>query len=206
MDVTVIVGTFGDPYWIALAQARAIPSAQALGVRVIHEHADALHRARNRALWQVTTPFVVCLDADDELDPGYVEAMATGTADLRAPAVSYVKFNGHARPPYVPKVAGHTHDCTGECLPAGNFLVVGSMARAQLLRDVGGWEDWVLYEDWALWLRCWTAGATVETIPTAIYIAHFRPDSRNRAPTMAFKNQIHHEIVTAILPNEAAVA
>lgn len=197
MDVTVCVCSFGDRHWQELAESRAVPSAigQAPVIRV---HGDTLHGARNTALERVRTDWVIYLDADDELEPGYVETLAAGAADLRAPAVRYVRGR-QARAPYVPRVAGHRHDCTADCLPAGNWLVVGTMARTSLLRQVGGWEPWPVYEDWALWLRCWRAGATVEAIPQAVYRAHVRPDSRNRAPAMNRKNQVHHEIVAAIL-------
>ena len=138
------------------------------------------------------------LDADDELEPGYITALQAGACDLRAPAVRYVapdRFQA-AR---MPRVAGHDHDCTADCLPEGNWLVIGTMARTQLLRDVGGFEPWPIYEDWALWLRCWKAGATVEAIPAAVYRAHHRPDSRNRAPAREVKDQAHRDIHRAVL-------
>lgn len=206
MDVTVVIGTFGDPSWEHLARARAIPSAAALGVPVIHEHAATLHDARNAALAQVDTEWVVHLDADDELEDGFIDELARGTADLRAPAVRYVR-EGILRPARMPRVAGHRHTCTGDCLPAGNWLVVGTAVRADLVREVGGWEPWPVYEDWALWLRCWVAGATVEAVPSAVYRAHVRSDSRNRAPAMHVKNQTHHAIVDTVLhgsPGRAA--
>jgi glycosyltransferase involved in cell wall biosynthesis len=212
LDVTVAVCSFGGREWQVLAESRAVPSAIAQAP-VIRVHGESLHDARNTALDRVETEYVIFLDADDELEPGYVEQMAAGTADLRAPAVRYVKPNGRAREPYVPVVAGHRHFdyhgrviCSADCLRDGNWLVVGSLARTGLLREVGGWEPWPLYEDWALWLRCWHAGATVEAVPQAVYRAHVRPDSRNRAPAMSFKNRVHHEIVAAVLGEQQVAA
>lgn len=196
MDVTVVVGTFGESSWADLARARAIPSAEALGVPVIHVHGDALAEARNAGIQEVTTEFVCCLDADDELEAGYFDHMATGTADLRAPAVRYVRRHG-ADPPIVPKVAGHTHACDADCLPYGNWLVIGTVAPAELVRSVGGfrWFDWS--EDWDLWVRCWQAGATVEAVPAAVYRAHVRRDSRNRGPARATRLAQHQAIARA---------
>lgn len=205
MDVTVCIATFGDETWAGLAHERAIPSAAALGVPVVHVHAATLHDARNAAVARVETEFVVHLDADDELDPGYLQAMATGTADLRAPAVSYIR-GGRARGAYVPRVAGHEHDCSADCLRDGNWLVVGTMVRAAMVRAVGGWRDFAVYEDWDLWLRCWLAGASVEAIPAAVYRAHVRRDSRNRAPAHALKEATHRAIVRANLPGLASAA
>jgi GT2 family glycosyltransferase len=195
--VTVAVATFGGSEWIRLANQRALPSARDLGVPTVHAHASTLHDARNAALAQVATEWVVHLDADDELEPGYIKAMATGTADVRAPAVRYIQGN-HASPPAVPHVAGHDHhDCVAECLAYGNWLVVGSMVRAGLVREVGGWRDFTWSEDWDLWLRCHLAGATFQAIPAAIYRAHVRRNSRNRSASRAARLAAHRAIAAA---------
>jgi GT2 family glycosyltransferase len=156
-----------------------------------------LAEARNEGLRQVQTEWTIFLDADDELAPGYVDAMATGTADLRAPSVRYIK-GSRTQEPYVPKVAGHDHKCSGKCLKDGNWLVIGAAARTEVLRDVGGFREWDCYEDWDLWLRCWMAGATVEAVPSAEYIAHVRADSRNRKHPMRFRNRVHAQIVESV--------
>lgn len=196
MDVTVAVATFGDHSWRQLAAERAVPSAEALGVPVVTCHAETLHDARNGALDQVCTEWVCHLDADDELEPGYFTAMATGSADVRAPSVVYV-VDGIPKPPWMPRVAGHSHRCRAECLVDGNWLVVGSVARAELLRSVGGWRDFDWSEDWDLWLRCHLAGATFQAIRPAIYRAHARPDSRNRGADQATKLAAHQAILEA---------
>jgi len=196
VDVTVVIGTFGADEWRALAGSRALPSVE--NAPVIHVHGDTLAAARNEGLGQVTTEWVTFLDADDELTPGYFEAMDRGTADLRAPSVEYV--SGHrVQRPFVPKVPGHKHECSGECLLKGNWLVIGTVARTELVRGAGGFREWSVYEDWDLWLRCWVAGASVEAIPNAVYRAHVRSDSRNRAPSVQEKNRVHREIVGSVL-------
>ncbi len=195
MDVTIVVSTFGGAEWQELAESRAIPSAIEQAP-VIHAHGDTLAKARNQGLQAVESEWVIFLDADDELTPGYVDSMRQGLADLRAPAVEYVGTRVQA--PYVPKVAGHRHDCSGDCLVDGNWLVIGSAAKADILREVGGFREYEVYEDWDLWLRAYLAGASVEAVPAAIYRAHVRSDSRNRAPSMQVKNRVHYEIVKAI--------
>ena len=194
MDVTVVVATYGDDSWHQLAWDRAIPSVR--DVPVVHAIGSSLHDARNTGLGKVRTPWVCFLDADDELEPGYFDHMANGSADLRAPSVRYVR-DGRSRPAIVPQVAGHRNACTAECLPYGNFLVIGTTAPTQLVRDVGGFRDFDWSEDWDLWVRCWQAGATVETIPAAVYRAHVRRDSRNRAPTREVKHAVHQAIAAA---------
>lgn len=196
MDVTVAVATYGDYAWVDLASRRAIPSALALDVSVVHTHGNTLDEARNAALERVETEWVVHLDADDELAPGYMDAIAAATADVRAPSVSYVR-RGRPDRARMPKVSGHIHACVADCLAYGNWLIVGSAVRAELVREVGGWRDFQWSEDWDLWARCWLAGATFEAVPGAVYRAHVRHDSRNRAPTRAVKMEAHRAIARA---------
>lgn len=196
MDVTACCGTFGDKAWVQLAMTRAIPSANRLGVPVVHCHAGTLHEARNGALEQVTSEWLFFVDADDEVEHGFLTQMATGSADVRAPAVRYVR-GGRAQLPGMPRVAGHTHACTAACLTQGNWLVIGALVRTELVRAVGGFRDFEWSEDWDLWLRCHLAGASFEAIPSAIYRAHVRPDSRNRSASRATRLAAHHAIAAA---------
>lgn len=200
MDVTVVVATFGAPKWGELARQRAIPSAKRLDVPVVYSHGTTLHEARNSGLDQVATEWVCHLDADDELEPRYFEHMAAATADLRVPSVRYMR-NGFNQGVRMPRVAGHDHDCEPGCLLEGNWLVVGTVARSQLLRDVGGWHDYEWSEDWDLWLRCHLAGATIEAVPAAVYRAHVSYDSRNRAADRATIDRTYDQIRRANLPH-----
>lgn len=198
MDVTVCIGTFGDSSWEHLARTRAIPSA-AEQAPVIHEHRDTLHEARNAALEKVETDWVCHLDADDELEPGFMAHMAQAEADLLVPSVRYVL--DRPRQAIMPKVHGHRHQCSAECLPQGNWIVIGAVVMTDLVKRVGGWRDFAWSEDWDLWLRCWKEGASIEPVPEAVYRAHVRADSRNRAPDHDFKLSVHEAIYRANFSN-----
>ena len=194
MDLTVCVATYGDREWVDLANHRAIPSAESQTL-VVHYHGETLHEARSELLAVTTTPWVCFLDADDELEPGFVKHMGAGTADIRVPAVRYISANSTPGA-YIPRVAGHRHDCTGECLPFGNWIVIGAVARTAVAQNVG-WRDWACYEDWDFWLRAWQTGASIERCPSAVYRAHVRPGSRNRAGTPQERLQVHRQIAMA---------
>jgi GT2 family glycosyltransferase len=195
--VTVAVATYGESHWADLAATRAIPSVKDLNARVIHIHGETLHAARNEALMRVKTDRVIFLDADDELEPGFIPAMLAATGDVRVPQVRYVTPRRDTKPRF-PRVAGHDwHDCTADCLAFGNWIVIGACVPTDLLRKVGGFRDFEWSEDWDLWVRCWQAGATFERVPEAIYRAHVRPDSRNRAPERAVKHAQHQAIARA---------
>jgi glycosyltransferase involved in cell wall biosynthesis len=194
---TIVIGTFGGDDWKRLARGRAIPSAMAQGCRVVHVHADTLHDARNTALDQVETPWVIHLDADDELEPGYVANMMSADGDVRAPMVRYVQRGRAVSRPRFPRVAGHSHECSGDCLPYGNWIVIGAAVRTDLVRQVGGWRDFVWSEDWDMWLRCYLSGAEVRRARRAIYRAHVRSGSRNRSRTSDERLAAHRAIAAA---------
>lgn len=203
LSVSVITGTFGDPAWQRLARERAGASVPD-EIPWLHAHADTIGQARNAALERVTTEFVVGLDADDEL-PGmaYFEAMATGTADVRVPMMRYL--HGDRVRLWQPRVAGHTHDCTAACLEAGNWVPIGACSRTALLREAG-YHDFDWSEDWATAALLARAGATFELIRGAEYIAHVRPDSRNRGASREAKDAAHWAIHRAVWPERYAEA
>lgn len=202
LDVVIAVSTYGSDWWRDMAQRRALPSARRQGVEVIHSHGVTLAGARNESVERAgEAEWIVHLDADDELEPGFLAAMAVvaeSGADVLAPSVHYVRPGSVSRG-VMPHVYGHGHHaCVGACLPEGNWLVVGAMVRTALVRAVGGWRDWDVYEDWDLWLRCWLGGGRVEAVPEAVYRAHVRSGSRNRSLTAQRRNQVHHEILASV--------
>jgi glycosyltransferase involved in cell wall biosynthesis len=192
-DFTICIGTFGGNDWVQLADSRAVPSAKAQGCKVIHRHASTLARARNDCVALADTEFVVHLDADDELEPGYIEALAAAQGDMRVPGVRCVRDGRHAGT-FMPQVYRHRHACSGDCLQFGNWIVVGAGVRRQLVLDVGGWLEWEVYEDFCLWQRSWLAGAEIVAVPDALYRQHLREGSRNHSLPAERMNQVHEEI------------
>jgi glycosyltransferase involved in cell wall biosynthesis len=166
----------------------------------VHHPEGTIATARNEALSRVTTPWVVHLDADDELEGGFGvylsrAADADQTIDVWVPEVRYIHPDGAPGTAHWPRVAGHTdHECSADCLPYGNWVVVGAAVRTDLARSVG-WEEWPWSEDWALWLSCYNRGATFGRAPDAVYRAHVRAESRNQRGVSML--EVHRSIARA---------
>lgn len=180
MDLTICVATFGDREWVELAHERAIPSAQEQDCPVVYVHGDSLALARTEAMAQASTEFVCWLDADDELAPGYAEAIMAGTADMRAPALVEQFPNGNRV----------RVDVEGRDFERLNPCCIGTAVRRSLLTFP--WPEFRAWEDWAFFLRLYRRGASLEHIEGATYVQHVRPLSRNRSLTQA--RRLHEEI------------
>lgn len=188
MSVSIIVGTYGDrAVWHQLA-CRAISSAekQTVPAQIIYVHGSTLQDARNVGAERAEGDWLIFLDADDELDPKYVEAMLAGKGDLRQPAtLGIVDGKEDPFPVVIPK----------KPLLDGNYMVIGTMCRRDLFEQVGGFHDYPIYEDWDLWIRMWIAGAIPEPCPEAIYRVHVQQESRNnqdRNIQVKYYNQIRN--------------
>lgn len=192
MNVSVIVATFGGIDWKGMGQRTAREHD------AIHIHLDhgTLAQARNLGAETATGDWLCFLDADDSLAPGYFEAMRAslpsgGGRWLLAPAVSYVGRRGQQGNARVPQQIP---------LRQGNWMVIGTLVQREVFLEVGGFQEWPIYEDWDLWTRCWLRGAEPVAVPDAHYVARVRPESRNRGPSRAMKLRYHREISQANFP------
>lgn len=171
MDVTICIATFGDESWSRRALTYAWPSAvrQAKTVAV---HEASLPAARNLAAQIATTEWLVYLDADDQLAPGYIDAMAAASGDLRAPALVEVWPDGTQSPV----------DLTSRDIEHMNPCCIGTAIRCETVLQIG-WQSWPAWEDWAMFLTAHRRGARIEHVEGATYLASVRPRSRNRSVT-----------------------
>lgn len=178
--ISIVITTYGEEAWRELAWSRAYPSTVEQGaeeVLVHHSTQPTIGPARNEAAMKAKGEWLIFLDADDELQPGYVAAMRSAAAlnqgqVLLQPAVLYLrKGRPVGRPMIIPD----------RNLRKDNYLVIGTMLRREQFVEVGGFNDYNHgFEDWSLWAKCWKAGARVVPVPEAVYRAHHNPQSKHR--------------------------
>jgi len=175
VELTIVVATFGETKWIDLAAARAIPSALAQGVPVVSIHGGtSIADARNAALEMVETEWMVHLDADDELEPGYVDALrAAPPGDLLAPSIRLI----------VDGIPGEVRSLAARDMDHLNPCVIGTAVRRSAIEAAGGWLDEPAWEDWSLFRRIWYVGGMIAEAPDAVYRIHVEPNGRNSTVT-----------------------
>lgn len=204
--ISIIITTYGADHWPIIAEERAYPSAikqDAHQVILHHEPGLEIGPARNAAARQATGEWLLFLDADDELEDGYVSHMIEAACTkgrpepaLLQPSVCYVR-KGHKGPvTLIPE----------KDLSSDNYLVIGTVLRRSLFTQVGGFNDYPHgFEDWSLWAKCWKAGARVFPVPQAVYYAHINPQSKHRTMWRDRKTQVatHLRVQAELFPEIA---
>lgn len=173
--ITICIATFGSDEYRDLAWSRAYPSTIGQGAQVVinHEPEGTCASARNMAAKQAAGDWLVYLDCDDELAPGYIEAMQNA-ANGPAMYLPQTAFARHGRP----KPAHFLPSCS---LRDGNPMIIGTMVPRKQFLQVGGFTEGVeLFEDWMLFAQLWKNGLQVIQVPDAVYVAHMVRNSRNR--------------------------
>jgi glycosyltransferase involved in cell wall biosynthesis len=191
-DVAVIVATFGEDRWAQLARTVAVPSAEAErpAELIVHHGAagEQLHQARNDAAGLARSEWLCFLDADDQLEPGYLAALLSASGDLRAPAVRYVPEDAL---PGAPDPPAQTFERRN--ISTMNPCVIGTLIRRQLFEEAGRFWPERAWEDWSLFRRAWLLGATIEHVPSAVYRVTVNAAGRNS--TVDRPHTLHREIL-----------
>ena len=176
MSISVLVATFGDREWERLADERTLPSLrrQDRGWELIARHQDEgpVTSSRNACAKEATGDWLLFVDADDELAPGFFGAMERavereGTNGDRLLLTPALNRPGRSRKAFfLPE----------KPLSDNNWLVIGTLIQRDFFWEIGGFDEQDPHglEDWSLWTRAAAAGARVVKVPDAVYIAHTR--------------------------------
>lgn len=197
--VAVIVAYYGDEkIWRPLAD-RASKSVigQQDAISVLSS-SDTLAKARNNSALNLPVEWLIFLDADDELSPGYTEAMlvaadANPEASIFKPATFGVYEDGSEdeKPVMIER----------RNLLKSNHIVIGAMVKRDLFVTAGGFRELPALEDWDLWLRlALEFDAKIVEVPDAVYRVHVRQDSRNK------DIRAHHDAYLDITRRAAPIA
>jgi len=189
VDVQVIVTTWGHPSWAGQASRIAIPSV--LGeARVYHHHEDlaaSAGAARNAAV-EIADPqeWICFLDADDRIEPGYMEAMEThmeGWHDLLVPAL---RLPGKTKPQFYPD---------RNIIDGLNPCPIGTLIHRRLFELAGQFWGEDAWEDWSLFRRAVLVGGKIRFAEGAVYDASNTTKSgRNNVRN---PKKLHREIIEA---------
>lgn len=143
-------------------------------VRVVRQDNRGLSAARNAGIAAASSEYVCCLDADDRIEPTYLEqAVALLESDRSLGFVgSWVRFFGDASGVW------QTRDFEADQALVGNFTSVASVFRRDDWAMLGGYTETMRdgFEDWEFWIRLASAGRRGATIarPLLLHRRHGR--------------------------------
>lgn len=144
------------------------------GFQVIDQANAGLGAARNAGLRAATAPYVLMLDADNRIDPGFLQE-ATALLDREGAAVAYCDRQEF----------GERSSLVEQRMPGFPELLVGNkvdacaVLRRSVLDEVGGYDDALRdgYEDWELWIRLLAEGHGSVHVPGRVFAYRVRSGS-----------------------------
>lgn len=171
LEVVVVDDGSTDPATIALLDTANWPRT-----RIIRQANAGPSAARNTAIRAATGEFILPLDADDRIDPAYVEkAMAAFVAD-QALGVVYCRATrfGAAQGRW------QLPDYSLRELVIDNVIFVSGVFRKADWERVGGFDEHLLHgvEDYDFWVKLVNAGCRVHQLDEALF--HYRVQAESR--------------------------
>lgn len=141
-----------------------------------------LSAARNRGLAEATAEYVCWLDADDLIEPTFLEKCL-----WRLEAMPHLSFTkgftiGFGAKQYFWRHGFHE----GEIFLKENRVDPTSVMRTSVARTIGGFDEMLRtgLEDWDFWLRAANGGFWGDTIPEALNWYRCNPGHLDRFPNL----------------------
>ena len=152
--------------------------------------------ARNMALQRCTGKYILCLDADDLIDPRYMEQAVAAMEEDPSLNVVYAKADRFGE-----ESSWELPDFDMGTMLARNCLYVTSFFRKQDLDDYGvkGFDLSFVngYEDWDFWLTLFEAlphEPKVLQLPEVLFHYRTRSDSRNKGVSDEILAEIRRQL------------
>lgn len=161
---------------------------QAGKIKAIYQENQGVAAARNNGIRAATQEHIVCLDADDRLDPRYIKTLLPVLHRDRALGVAYAGLmlfheRGQQTTGFPPEFHWESqalpHNPPSTCIPCA------AMFRRDMWERVGGYQQvWAPGEDAEFWTRGLSTGFTAKRVteePLFWYRGHSESASRTKA-------------------------
>ena len=166
--------------------------------RVIFQKNQGLARARNNGIAQARGEYILPLDADDYIDPTYIEkALIILEKNHRLSlAYGYVRLFG------AQDSLWKTGEYNIEKLKKENIIPSCSMFRKSAWKKVGGYEsDRYQYDDWTFWLKLAAAGCYGRLIPEVLFYHRKHFDQESMTDSLRRKHEEYYQKIKDRLPH-----
>jgi glycosyltransferase involved in cell wall biosynthesis len=158
---------------------RTLEELEREGMRVVRTANRGLSAARNTGIALTRGRYVCCLDADDRLDPTWLErAVPLLDADDAVAFVSHwMRAFGDQEWDWTPV------RCDLSILLDVNTVNGAALVRRAVVEDAGGFDETMREgcEDWEFWIRVTSRGHQGIIVPEVLYRYRRREDSMSRS-------------------------
>jgi glycosyltransferase involved in cell wall biosynthesis len=138
---------------------------------IIHDENKGLSAARNTGIENAKGDYILCLDADDTLEPDFIEL----TVDQDDIVATYQNEFGARNE----KLRWLEHPVLSDFMEY-NQIPAGCLFKKELWEKVGGYDEAMRegYEDWDFWVRILKeTDATITTMPFYLFNYRIHSDS-----------------------------
>lgn len=153
-----------------------LAALEAAGYYVVHQENRGLGAARNRGIEQATGAYILPLDSDNRLLPGFPDAAIRALDENPSVGVIYgdrLEFGLRSGVVQVPEF-------DLDLLLTGNYIDACAVIRKHLWSECGGFDSAMPYqgwEDWDFWISAAGCGWRFHHLPGAMFEYRVRPGS-----------------------------
>lgn len=176
LEVIVVDDGSSDPG----AVPRVLGGGPDAGVRYVRVANRGLPNARNAGLMLARGDWFLPLDADDWIEPTFVEKTIARANETGADVVQVgLQEHGERDGQFMPGYDRPLSSIDDDALRHTNRLYYCSLLRTEMLRHVGGWNGRMIngWEDWDLWRDLLRRGAVFAGVDEPLFNYRVRPGS-----------------------------
>ncbi|HZX58686.1 MAG TPA: glycosyltransferase family 2 protein, partial [Mucilaginibacter sp.] len=164
IELIIVNDGSSDPETLLL-----LDSYTAEGLKVLSHENRGLAYTRNRGIREAVGEYVLPLDADNIIKPGYIEK-GIELLDSQPFDIVYAKpfFLGED----LPERKFEPHDFIGQDLFWGNYIDACAIYRKAVWEAIGGYDEkmpYQGYEDWEFWVNSYLSGYRFKYIEDELY-------------------------------------
>jgi hypothetical protein len=175
-DFEILVVDDGSPDDTATVAQRLIEAHPKAAISLLRRpNSGQPAVARNTGIARARGELILCLDADDLLEPTFLELMVAALDARPDLSIAYGGQRDFTEDEVLPVWSHPPYDF--RALTRTNLLGCASMFRRSAWQEVGGYPtDVPGYEDWAFWIALGARGHYAAHVPDAVFRYRVKPD------------------------------
>jgi hypothetical protein len=178
----------------SLAVARRLAAAHEQVTVLAQENSGQPAISRNNGIARARGEYILTLDADDVIEPDFVERLASTLDGDESVSIAYGDQQNFGEDATFHVHAEYDFAQLAHC----NFIGIASLYRREAWENVGGYATNVRgYEDWDFWIGCGEQGHVGRRVPGAVFRYRVRAgslfdDARQRDAVLKAQIVLNH--------------